>query len=97
MTLLLEYFGEWIIGITILLEYLDLTFSICGCLLFYNSLIFNLVLLYFGKGSLLCLLHLDSNFQLIPPCSLYGTLDFLIMQNLFTKVGLSFMPLLSLT
>ena len=97
MTLLLEYFGKWIIGITILLEYLDLTFSICGCLLFYNSLVFNPILLSFDKSSFLCLVHLYSNFQLIPPCSLAKTLDFFQLHKIdcaiFTKVGLSFISL----
>ena len=70
VTLLLEYFGECTIRVTVLLEYLDHAFSICGCLLFYNSLIFNPILLSFGRGSFLCLVHLHSNFQLISLCSL---------------------------
>ena len=55
---------------TVLLEYLDCAFSICSCLLLYNSLIFNSILLSFRKDDLLCLIHFHSNFQLIPPSSL---------------------------
>jgi len=55
---------------TALLEYPDHAFSICVYLLFYNLLIFNPILLSFGKGYLFCLVHLHSNFQPIPPCSL---------------------------
>jgi len=78
-----EYLGECTIRVTVLLEYLDHTFSICGCLLDYHSLIF---LLFFGKGYSLCLLHLHNNFQLIPPhslCDIGGieTLDFFITQD----------------
>ena len=68
VTLLLEYFGECIIRVTILFEYLDRAFSIC---LFYNSLIFNLIFPSFVKVSFLCLVQLYSIFQLIPRCSLY--------------------------
>jgi len=88
---------------TVLLKYLDRAFSIYGCHLFYNSLIFNPILLPVGRGSFLCLVHLHSNFQLIlfAICViLVETLDFLIVQNRlynFTKVGLSFISLLSLT
>ena len=53
---------------TVLLEYLDRAFSICGCLLFYSLLILDPILLSFGKDNLLCLIHLHSNFQLVPPC-----------------------------
>ena len=70
MTLPLEYFGECTIRVTVLLEYLDRTFFICGCHLFYNSLVFDPILLSFCRGSFLCLVHLHSNFQLIPLCSL---------------------------
>ena len=81
MTLFLEYFGECTIRVTVLLEYLNHTFSICGCHLFYNSLIFHPILFYFGKGSLV---HFHGNFQLflLAVCViLVETLDFLIMQN----------------
>jgi len=71
--------------------------------MFYNSLIFTPIF-FFDKGSVLCLLHLYSNFQVIPPCNyismiLAETLDFLIAQidhAILTKVGLSFISLLSL-
>ena len=55
---------------TVLLEHLDRAFSICGCLLFYNLLILDPILFSFGKDDLLCLIHLHSNFQLVPPCCL---------------------------
>ena len=45
MTLLLKYFGDSNIRVTVLLKCLDRAFSICGCRLFYNSLIF--VLFFF--------------------------------------------------
>ena len=87
----------------LLLEYLGRVFFTCGCHLFYNSLIFNPILLSFGRGSFLCLVHLHSNFQLTPLCSLCDiglkTVDFKIMRNRlhsFTKVGLSFISPLSL-
>ena len=68
--LLLEYFVNALIGVTVLLEYLDRIFSICGCLLFYNLLILDPILLSFGKDYLLYLVHLYSNFQLVPSCCL---------------------------
>ena len=68
VTILLVYFGKCTNRVTVLLKYLDRAFSICGCLMLYNSLTFNLILLSFGKDSFLCLFHLHSNFQLIPPC-----------------------------
>ena len=40
VTLLLEYFGECTIGVTVLLEYLDCAFLLCSCFLFCNLLIF---------------------------------------------------------
>ena len=40
LTLLLEYFGECSIKVTVLLKYLNHAFSICGCHLFYTLLIF---------------------------------------------------------
>jgi len=43
---------------------------LAGCLLFYNSPIFNIILLSFGKGYLQSLFHLHRNFQLIAPSSL---------------------------
>ena len=70
VTLLLEYSGKCTIRMTVPSEYPDHAFSICGCHLFYNSLVFNPIVLSFGRGSLLCLVHLHSNFQLIPLCSL---------------------------
>ena len=101
MTLLLEFFYECTIRVTVLLEYLDRLFSICSCHLFYNSLVFNCFVLSFGRGSLPCIVHLHSNFQLIPLCILYDTggnyIDFKIDRAIFTKVGLSFISLLSLT
>ena len=45
VTLLLEYLSKCTIRVTVMLEYL----SIDGCLLFYDSLIFNSILLPFGK------------------------------------------------
>jgi len=100
VTLLLEYFGECTIRVTVLLEYLSQShiFYMWGYLLFYNSLIFNSFLLSFCKGSLLCLVHLHSNFQLIPPrssCDIGINFDFFfklwkINQVVITKVGLSF-------
>ena len=68
VTLLLEYFGECTIKFTVLLEYLHRAFSICGCLLFYNSLIFHPIPLSFSGSSILCLVYLHNNFQLIPSC-----------------------------
>jgi len=63
MTILLEYFfGECTIRMTVLLEYLNRVLSMCGCHLFYNSLVFNPILLSFGRGFLLSLFHLHSNF-----------------------------------
>ena len=65
----------------------------------YNS-IFNLF--SFDKGSFLYLLHFYSNFQLIPPsslCDIGWNSWFWITQNRshnFSKVGLSFISLLSL-
>jgi len=56
--------------VTVLLECLDCGFSVCGCHLFYNLLIFNPILLSFGRGYFLCLVHIYSNFQLTPHCSL---------------------------
>ena len=53
--------GECTIRVTVLLEYLYCAFSICGCLLLYNSLIFNSILIYFGKSFFLWLVHLPSN------------------------------------
>jgi len=38
---------ECTIRVTVLLEYLNCIFSMCGCLLFCNLLIFDLVLLFF--------------------------------------------------
>ena len=74
MTLLLEYLDECTVRVTVLLEYLDCTFSICGikipCVLFYDSLICNPILLSLNKGYLLCLIHLHSNVKVITPCSL---------------------------
>ena len=70
VTPLMKYFDESTIRLTVLLEYLDHTFSICGCLLIYNSLIFSPIFLSFDKGSFLCLVCFYSNFQRIPPCSL---------------------------
>ena len=94
MALLLEHFGECTIRVTVLLKYLDHVFSICGCLLFYNSLIFACILLSFGRGSFLSLVHLHSNLKLIPPCNLCdidGNLEFLncarSMVHFFTKVA----------
>ena len=49
---------------------ISITHSLFGCLLYYNSLLFNPILLSFGRGSFLCLVHPHSNFQLIRPCSL---------------------------
>ena len=63
-------FHECTIRVTVLLEYLDRTFSICGYLLFYNLLILDPILLFFEKDCLVCLVHLHSNFQLVPPCCL---------------------------
>jgi len=72
VTLLLKYFrlGECTIRVTVLLEHLNCTFCIFGCTLLNNSLIFNLILLSFGKSCLLWLVHLSSSFQFILPCSL---------------------------
>ena len=64
MILLFEYFGECTIRVRISQSH----FSIFGCLLFYNSLIFDPILLSFCKGYLLCLVYLHNNFQLIPLC-----------------------------
>jgi len=81
--LLLGYIREYTISVTVLLEYLNRAFSFCGCLLFYNLLIF---LLSFGRDDLLCLIHLHSNFQLIPPCCLCvilaETLDFFYLRKI---------------
>ena len=71
MILLLEYIScECTIRVTVLLDYLDRAFSICSYLLFYNLLILDPILLSFGKDNLLCLIHLHSNFQLVPSCCL---------------------------
>ena len=80
VTLLLEYLGECTIRVTVSLEYLDRAFSAFGCLLFYNSLIFNSILLSFGKD-LLCLFHLHNLFLWAVCVILAETLDFLITQN----------------
>jgi len=56
--------------------------SICGCLLFYNLLILDPVLFFFGKDDLLCLIHLHSNFQLVPPVILAETLDFFYLRKI---------------
>ena len=53
MTLLLEYFGECTFRVTVLLEYLDCEFSTCSFHLFYNSLVFNPILLSFGRDCFL--------------------------------------------
>ena len=55
---------------TVLLEDLNRALSICGCHLFYNSLVCNPILLSLDKGSFLCVVHLHSNFELILLCSL---------------------------
>jgi len=49
--------------LTVLLEYLDCTFLICGCHLFYYLLIFNPILLSFGRGSFLCLVTFTAIFN----------------------------------
>ena len=58
----IRVFNEYTIRVTVLLEYLDRTFSACGCNLFYNLLIFNPILLSCSRGSFLCLVHIHSNF-----------------------------------
>ena len=67
----------------------------------YNSLVFNLILLSLGRGSLPSLVHLHSNFQLIPLCSLCDIgryyRFFNCAKSIATKVGLSFISLMSLT
>ena len=47
--------------VTVLLEYLNHAFSICGCLLLYIITNFNRILLSFGKSFLLLLVHLLRN------------------------------------
>ena len=65
------YFVNALLGpVTVLLEYLDRAFSICGYLLFYNLLILHPILLSFRRDDLLCLIPLHSNFHLVPLCCL---------------------------
>ena len=91
---------------TVPLEYLDRTFSICGYHLFYNSLMFNSIFLSLSRGSFLCLVHLHSNFQLIPLgnlCDIGRNSWFFNYSKSTTQflprlgVGLSFISLLSIT
>ena len=70
-------------------EYLD--HALCGCHLFYNSLVFNPILLSFGRGSLPCLVHLHSNFQLIPLCSLCDIGGYYRLFN-YAKSIVQFLP-----
>jgi len=60
----MHYYGDCFIRVS------RWSLSIGGCLLFYNSPIFNAILLSVGKGYLIFLFHLHSNFQLIAPSSL---------------------------
>ena len=76
---ILEYF---IWRVTVLLEHLDCAFSICSCLLLYNLLIFNYILLSIGKSRFLWLFHLPSKFKIILPCCLCDIGDFLNTQYL---------------
>ena len=75
---ILEYFN-W--RVTVLLKHLHRAFSICSCLLLYNSLIFNSILLSFGKSRFLWPFHLPSKFKIILPCCLCNIGDFLNMQS----------------
>ena len=73
-----------IIRVTVLLEYIDRALFICGCILLYNSLMFDPILLSLGNSCLLWLVHLSSNFQLILHCGLSdtgGNFHFFITQN----------------
>ena len=80
--LLLEYFDECTIKVTVLLEYLNNVFSICGCILLHthNSLIFNSIVSS-SKGSFLYIVHFYSIFQLIFLRTFTETVDSLIRLN----------------
>ena len=79
--LLLEYFSDCTIRMTVLLEYLDHAFLYVVAICFITHWYF------FGRGSFLCLVHLHRTSFLFVVCvMLVETLDFLITQNWSSKL-----------